>query len=179
MPKEKNEKIVITMVGRLSGEKRQDLLFDAIKKSKYEKDIQLVLAGKGPKYKQYIKIGESLTNKPIIEFCDETKLMDLLHKTDLYVHTSDAEIEAISCIEAIACGNVPIISNSNKSATPQCALDERSLFEAGNSDDLARKIDNWLDNKQELDKMRKTYAESADKYRIENSMKKIEEMFED
>ena len=179
MPKEKNEKIVITMVGRLSGEKRQDLLFDAIKKSKYEKDIQLVLAGKGPKYKQYIKIGESLTNKPIIEFCDETKLMDLLHKTDLYVHTSDAEIEAISCIEAIACGNVPIISNSNKSATPQFALDERSLFEAGNSDDLARKIDNWLDNKQELDKMRKTYAESADKYRIENSMKKIEEMFED
>ena len=150
-----------------------------IKKSKYEKDIQLVLAGKGPKYKQYIKIGESLTNKPIIEFCDETKLMDLLHKTDLYVHTSDAEIEAISCIEAIACGNVPIISNSNKSATPQFALDERSLFEAGNSDDLARKIDNWLDNKQELDKMRKTYAESADKYRIENSMKKIEEMFED
>ena len=176
---EKNEKIVITMVGRLSGEKRQDLLFDAIKKSKYEKDIQLVLAGKGPKYKQYIKIGESLTNKPIIEFCDETKLMDLLHKTDLYVHTSDAEIEAISCIEAIACGNVPIISNSNKSATPQFALDERSLFEAGNSDDLARKIDNWLDNKQELDKMRKIYAESADKYRIENSMKKIEEMFED
>ena len=78
--------------------------------------------------------------------------MDLLHKTDLYVHTSDAEIEAISCIEAIACGNVPIISNSNKSATPQFALDERSLFEAGNSDDLARKIDNWLDNKQELDK---------------------------
>ena len=44
---------------------------------------------------------------------------------------------------------------------------------------MARKIDNWLDNKQELDKMRKTYAESADKYRIENSMKKIEEMFED
>ena len=179
MPKEKNEKIIITMVGRLSGEKRQDLLFEAIKKSKYEKDIQLVLAGKGPKYKQYVKMVEELTNKPIIKFRNEEQLLELLHKTALYVHTSDAEIEAISCIEAIACGNVPIISNSDKSATPQFALDDRSLFEAGNSDDLAKKIDNWLSNKQELEKMRKIYAESANKYRIENSMKKIEEMFED
>lgn len=177
--KEKNKKIVITMVGRLSGEKRQDLLFEAIKKSKYEKDIQLVLAGKGPKYKQYEKMGEELTNKPIIQFCNEKELLELLHRTDLYVHTSDAEIEAISCIEAIACGNVPIISNSSKSATPQFALDERSLFEAGNSDDLAKKIDKWLDNPQELNNMRKTYAESAEKYRIEKSMEKIEEMFED
>ena len=179
LPKEEKSKFVVTMVGRLSGEKRQDLLFEAIKKSKYEKDIQLVLAGKGPKYRQYVKMGEGLTNKPVIEFCNEEQLLDLLHKTDLYVHTSDAEIEAISCIEAIACGNVPIISNSNKSATPQFALDERSLFEAGNSDDLAKKIDAWLDNPQELNNMRKTYAESANKYRIENSMKKIEEMFED
>ena len=179
LPKEKNDKFIITMVGRLSGEKRQDLLFEAIKKSKHEKDIQLVLAGKGPKYKQYVKMGEELSNKPIIQFYNEEELLKLLNKTDLYVHTSDAEIEAISCIEAIASGNVPIISNSNKSATPQFALDERSLFEAGDSDDLAKKIDYWLDNSQELEKMRKTYAESANKYRIENSMKKIEEMFED
>lgn len=178
-PKQKHDKIIITMVGRLSGEKRQDLLFEAIKKSKYEKDIQLVLAGKGPKYKQYIKMGEGLTNKPIINFLDEDKLLELLAKTDLYVHTSDAEIEAISCLEAIACGNVPIIANSEKSATPQFALDDRSLFEAGNSDDLAEKIDMWLDNPEELSNMRKIYSESAEKYRIEKSMEKIEEMFKD
>ena len=44
------DKIVLTMVGRLSNEKRQDLIFDAVKKSKYENKIQIVLAGKGPKY---------------------------------------------------------------------------------------------------------------------------------
>ena len=179
MPKEPHDKIYITMVGRLSGEKRQDLLFEAIKKSKYEKDIQLILAGKGPKYKQYVKLGENLTNKPIIKFVDEKELMKILQKTDLYVHTSDAEIEAISCLEAVACGNVPIIANSNKSATPQFALDERSLFEAGNSDDLAKKIDMWLEDEEELERMRKVYSESAEKYRIEKSMEKIEEMFKD
>ena len=178
-PKEKHDKIVITMVGRLSGEKRQDLLFEAIKKSKYEKKIQLVLAGKGPKYKQYVQLGKTLTNEPIITFIDENKLLKLLANIDLYVHTSDAEIEAISCLEAIACGNVPIIANSERSATPQFALDERSLFEAGNSDDLAKKIDMWLDNTEELNNMRKIYSESAEEYRIEKSMEKIEEMFND
>ena len=40
-------------------------------------------------------------------------------------------------------------------------------------------MSNLKNVRAELEKMRKTYAESADKYRIENSMKKIEEMFED
>ena len=43
----------------------------------------------------------------------------------------DAEIEAIACIEAFSCGLVPVIAGSEQSATPQFALDERSLFNAG------------------------------------------------
>ena len=43
---------------------------------------------------------------------------------------------------------MPIIANSNKSATTQFAIDERSLFEAGNSNDLATKIDYWLDKEK-------------------------------
>jgi len=95
------------------------------------------------------------------------------------VHTADAEIEAISCIEAFTTGLVPIIANSNKSATTQFALDERSLFKAGNSEDLAKKIDYWLENEQERKNMEKIYAEQAEKYRIENSIEKIEEMFKE
>ncbi len=173
------DKFVITMIGRLSNEKRQDLIFDAISKSKYSDKIQLVLAGKGPKYNKYKKLGEKLKNKPVIDFFDKEQLLDLLGMTDLYIHSSDAEIEAISCIEAFACGIVPIIANSKKSATPQFALDERSLFEAGNSDDLAKKIDYWIENEVERKNMEIKYSEHAENYRIEKSMKKIEGMFED
>ena len=74
---------------------------------------------------------------------------------------------------------MPIIANSNKSATTQFAIDERSLFEAGNSNDLANKIDYWLDNEQERKNMEKIYADQAEKYRIENSIEKIEEMFKE
>ena len=45
--KEFKDKIVLTMVGRLSGEKRQDVLIDAVSKSKYADKIQLIFAGKG------------------------------------------------------------------------------------------------------------------------------------
>ena len=176
-PQELKDKIVITMVGRYAPEKRQDVLIEAIKKSKYENKIQLVLAGKGLCYEQYEKQGENLTNKPILKFYQKNELVDLLSYTDIYVHSADAEIEAISCLEAIACGNVPIISNSNESATVQFAMDEDSLFEHGNSDDLARKIDYFLDNPKVLEEKRKAYSEFANKFRIENSVKLMEEMF--
>ena len=176
-PEELKDKIVITMVGRLSGEKRQDVLIEAVKQTKYAEKIQLIFAGKGPKENYYKKLGEQLTNKPIFEFCEKEKLQNILAYTNLYIHTSDAEIEAISCIEAIATGLVPIIAKSDKSATSQFALDERSMFEAGNSKELAKKIEYWLDNEEERKRMEKEYAKNAEKYRIEKSMEKIEEMF--
>lgn len=176
-PEELKDKIVLTMVGRLSGEKRQDVLIEAVKQTKYADKIQLIFAGKGPKQKSYEKLGETLKNKPIFKFCKKEQLQEILAYTDLYIHTSDAEIEAISCIEAIATGLVPIIAKSDKSATSQFALDERSTFEAGNSKQLAEKIEYWLDNKKEREKMEKEYAKNAQKYSIEKSMEQIEEMF--
>ena len=47
------DKFIITMIGRLSNEKRQDVIIDAICKSKYESKIQLFLAGNGPNKKKY------------------------------------------------------------------------------------------------------------------------------
>ena len=86
------------------------------------------------------------------------------------------ESEAISCIEAFATGLVPIIANSKLSATTQFALDERSLFKAGDAKDLARAIDYWLDNADERLRMEKEYSKSAEKYSIDNSITKFEEM---
>lgn len=178
LPEFKNT-IVIAMIGRYSNEKRQDVLIDAICKSKYSDKIQLVLAGKGPKETKYKKLGEKLPIKPVMKFYDKNNLIKLLKSTDLYVHSADAEIEAISCIEAFACGSVPIIANSPNSATKQFALTNESLFEAGSSDDLANKIDFWLDNINYRKEMEVEYSKSAENYRLKNSIKKMEEMFED
>ena len=167
------------MIGRYSNEKRQDVLIEAVLKSKYADKIQLVLAGKGPNEAKYKKLGNVLANKLVMKFYSKDELISLLKSTDLYVHSADAEIEAISCIEAFACGTVPIIANSKNSATKQFALVKESLFEAGNSTDLANKIDFWIENEAYRKEMELKYSKSAEKYRLQNSIKKMEEMFED
>lgn len=173
---EYEDKIVIMMVGRLAKEKRQDVIIDAVNESKYADKIQLVFAGKGPQYEKYVKLGEKLANPPQFVYLKQDELIKMLLQCDLYVHASDMESEAISCIEAFATGLVPVIANSELSATPQFALDDRSLFLPGNPKDLARAIDYWLDNPQERECMEKNYVKAAKKYSLAISVRMFEEM---
>lgn len=179
-PKELEDKFIITMIGRLSLEKRQDVLMKAVSKSKYSDQIQVMYAGKGPKAKYYKKIADKLPiNPPIFGFYSQEELLNILGYTDLYVHSADVEIEAIACIEAFATGLVPVISNSDASATPQFARDERSLFEKGNIQDLANKIDYWIEHEEERKRMEYVYAEYAKEFNIRKSVSKMIDMFEE
>ena len=167
----------VLMVGRYSGEKRQDELIEACAKSRHAKEIQVILAGKGPLEKKYRKLAEKLPNPIVMQFFEPARLLEILHMADLYVHTSDAEIEAMSCMEAFACGLVPVIADSPRSATPQFALDERSLFPAGDTDALAERIDYWIEHPEERREMELRYADHAKQYSLEASICKAEEMF--
>ncbi|MDD3242963.1 MAG: glycosyltransferase [Eubacteriales bacterium] len=179
MPKtpELEGKYVILMIGRLSVEKRQDLLIEGIRRSRHCGEIQLILAGQGPKLHAVSRLGATLPNPPIIRFYTKEELKDVIAMSDLYVHAADIEIEAISCIEAFAGGLVPVIANSPRSATPQFALDDRSLFHAGNADDLAKKIDYWVEHPKEKAEMETRYAQHGRAYCIDACVDQIEEMF--
>ena len=167
----------VLMVGRYAGEKRQDVLIDACAKSRYADKIQVILAGKGPLEKKYRHLAEKLPNPAVMGFYEPERLLEILHMADLYVHTSDAEIEAMSCMEAFACGLVPVIADSPRSATPQFALDERSLFPAGDSGALAQRIDWWIEHPAEREEMEHRYAEHAKQYALSESIRQTEEMF--
>lgn len=169
----------ILMTGRLVSEKRQDVLIKAIPYSKYKDKIQLIFAGKGPKEKYYKRLGDRLVNKPIFNFYSEEELVRVIQDIDLYVHCSDIEIEAIACLEAMSCGKVPVIANSRKSATTQFALDERSLFKAGDFKDLANKIDYWIEHKEERLIMEKKYLEESNKYKMHYIIARTEEMYKE
>ena len=172
-------RFVIVMSGRYSHEKRQDVLIEAVRKSRYADKIQLYLAGQGPVKEEYEKLGSTLPNPVMMKFLSCDELIQLFGETDLYVHASDADIEAISCMEAFASGLVPIIANSPRSATPQFALDERSLFKAGDSADLASKIDYWIEHEEERKRMEHLYAEEAKEYALDKCVDKMLDMFAD
>lgn len=166
----------IMMIGRLSQEKRQDVIINAVKYSKYADRIQLVFAGRGPEYEKYVELGKNLKHQPQFIYVGRDELIEELLTTDLYVHASDMESEAISCIEAFATGLVPVIANSEVSATPQFALDGRSLFMPGNPKDLARAIDYWLDHPEERLHMEEQYRLAGRKYSLAASVTAFEEM---
>lgn len=179
-PIEYKDKYLITMVGRLSGEKRQDLIIKAIGHSKYNDKIQLILCGQGPKKKTYLKLAKKYLKNPLqIKFVKQEQLREILNYTDLYVHASDIESEAIACIEAFACGAVPVISNSRFTATRFFSLDEHCLFEGGNYQSLQEKIEFFIENEDYKKQLSAKYIESAKTFALEEKVKELEKMFED
>ena len=174
-----DETFNILMIGRLSGEKRQDLIIEAAKRSKYSGRIRLYFAGQGPKEHEYTRLSKGLSNLPVFGFYSSEELVRLINSCDLYVHASDAEIEGISCMEALACGLVPVISDSPLSATKQFALEDRSLFKAGDAGALAERIDYWIEHPDERLAMEEAYAKSGDKMRVSSCVRQAEQMYTD
>lgn len=176
-PRHKGKHIIL-MVGRLSREKRQDVLIDAIAQSPLEADIQLILAGSGPWEKRLRKKARKLTNPVEFAFFEQSDLIDVMNYADLYVHASDVEIEAIACIEAFACGLVPIISDSPKSATNQFAIDAVNRFKAGDPADLERKMRRLLKDEALREELSKRYIEYSAHFRLDKSMRALEAFFQ-
>lgn len=176
-PEEWKDKFVVLMIGRLSGEKRQDLIIEAAKRSRYRDKIQLVFAGGGPKEKEYRRLCRGLANEPVFGFFDQEELLRLINSCDLYVHASDAEIEGISCMEAFSCGLVPVISDSPLSATNQYAMNPRCLFRAGDAQSLAGQMEYWIEHPEEREKWGARYAALGDTLRVDKCVQQAEEMY--
>lgn len=173
------DKFIIVATGRLSREKRFDLLVKAVNKSKYRNKILLIFGGKGPCFNSLVKMSKKLPNMPIfLGRYNQSQQQSFLSFADLYVHTADIEVEGMTCLEACACGCVPVVSDSQKSATSQFVMHEKSLFKHKSYKDLADKIDWWIEHQDELEKQREIVANHAQKYKLDNSIDKYIKMFE-
>ena len=178
-PLEYQNKIVILTTGRYAREKSQDTLIKAIYHSKYKDKIQLILGGQGIKEKEYRKLAKNLPIQPLFKFYSRTEIIDVLNYSDIYVHPAEIELEGISCIEAIACGKLTIVSNSKLSATKEFAVDERCIFKCRKPKDLARVIDYWIDHPEEKKIIEDKYLHSALAFNQEKCMEKMEQMLFD
>ena len=174
------DKFIILTTGRLCKEKSHDVLLKAISKSKYNDKIQLIIAGQGPllnKIKKYSS--KHLFNQPIIKYFTREEMINLLNYADLYCHPAEVELEGIACLEAVVCGLVPIVSDSDRSATSGFALTNENIFKNRNCRELAQKIDYFIENTEEKDKLKKKYLEFGVRFDQDECMNKMEEMFND
>ncbi len=172
-----SNKFVILFSGRYSKEKSHSVLIDAAALSKHSDKIQLIFAGDGPLKQKLKEQAKKLANMPLMNFFPHDQMLNVLNYADLYVHPAEIEIEAIACMEALACGQVPIIADSPRSATVKFALDERNLFKNRDPEDLARKIDFFIENPDVLEEYRERYKGIVAEFSQEACMDKMEKMF--
>ncbi len=179
-PAELEGKFVILSTGRYSREKAQGVLIDAVAKSRHRDRILLILAGKGPQQENLTRHAcRAGIRPPVFGFYSREDLIRVINLADLYVHPAEIEIEAIACLEAIACGKVPVISDSPRSATRHFALSERNLFHCNDSSDLAEHIDYWLDNPQARAECSQAYLGYSRQFDFDRCMDAMEQMLQD
>ena len=181
---DENRPLKVIYIGRLSGEKDQPTLLEAMRYSKYAHRIQLHFAGSGPKEKQYKRLSSKLMKEgvlkyePIFGFYNRDQLRQIAANADLAVHCAIIEVEGLSIMEAMQQAVMPVIAVGRCSGTSQFALDDRSKFPAMDPKALAERIDYWLDHPKERWEMGFKYAESMEQYDIAQSVKGLVEMFE-
>lgn len=176
-PQEFGDKFVILFTGRFSKEKSHKMLIDGVARSKYADRIQLVFAGSGPQEKNLREYAaKQLKNPPLMRFFSREELVNIIRSADLYVHPAEIEIEAISCLEAIACGLVPVIADSPRSATRFFALTPENLFRFNDPDALAARIDYWLSDPARREECRERYLGYAAQFEQQRCMDEMERM---
>lgn len=178
-PAEWEGRYVIVFSGRLTDEKNQVQLMKAVHLSKHKDKIQLVLAGDGPLREKLIKMGEDLPNRPVIQFFTRPQVVDLMSTADLYVHAAIADLESISCLEAICCGALPLLSDSPKAAVSEYSRSQRCIFRCGDDQDLADHIDWFVEHPQESTQIKELYKDFYKRYNFEHCMDRMEDMLID
>lgn len=176
-PEELKDKFIVLFTGRYSPEKSHWVLIDAVALSKYKNDIRLIFAGAGPlEEKLRARAAKRGIAEPIMRFFTREEMVKTINMSDLYVHPSEIEIEAIGCLEAIACGKTPLIADSPKSATRAFALHDTNLFKVNDPKDLALKLDYWIEHPEEREKCAADYLGYSARFDYDACMRKMEEM---
>ena len=171
------DKFVILFTGRYSREKSHKVLLKAVSLSAHRDEIGLIFAGDGPQRKNIIEYADELgIERPMMNFFTRSELVNIINCADLYVHPAEIEIEAIACLEALSCGKVPVISDSNRSATRYFAIDDKDLFRCNDSADLALKIDYWIEHPKERAERGREYEGYTDRFDFDNCMNAMEKM---
>jgi len=135
-------KPLIIHVNRLSEEKRVDVLLDAVAEMKCPAHIALVSTGPAEAdlraQVERLQIGDRVS---FLGYVRDADLLSLRRSSELFVIPSEADLQSLATMEAMACG-LPVIA-ANSYALPELVHHGENgfLFQPGNSQELAAKMD--------------------------------------
>jgi phosphatidylinositol alpha 1,6-mannosyltransferase len=138
---------LILSVNRLSREKRIDVLIDAA--AKLTQNAHLVIASNGPDEASFRAQVERLHLRDkvtFLGFIDDNELAPLYRLAHVFAIPSQAELQSLTTMEAMACG-LPIVA-ANAYALSELVHHHSNgfLFQRGNSNEMAAYLDILVSN---------------------------------
>jgi 1,2-diacylglycerol 3-alpha-glucosyltransferase len=176
-PRRPGEKFFILAVGRLAAEKRQDVIIEAIRRSRHKDEIRLVLSGGGPREAELKELASTLPNGAEIGFLPRETLLEHFSNADLFIHAGEVELEGMSVLEAMSAGLPAIIADAKESAASAFALDEDFRFPAGDVDALRDRIDALIEDPARLTAAREPYRLRAGQFDFNASVGKMVDIY--
>jgi glycosyltransferase involved in cell wall biosynthesis len=172
-PRPADGRFFILAVGRLAAEKRQDVIIEAVRRSRHRDRIRLALTGAGPREAELRELASNLPNGAEIGYTTREELLRRLVTADLFIHASEVELEGMAVLEAMSAGLPAIIAQAPESAASRFALDDDFRFPAGDAAALAAKIDALIDAPAKLVAARAAYRERAHEFDFDASVGKL------
>lgn len=150
--KDKDDFFNISMISRFNKLRDHETLirsFSQVLKTNFQ--ARLIIAGEGETF-DYIKnlcVVLNIQDKvSLLGFVNESQIIDLLQKSDLYVHSSLAETQSTSLLQVMAC-KVPIVAtNINGINTLFSDGIDANLFEPGDIFGLTNIINKLIEDNE-------------------------------
>jgi 1,2-diacylglycerol 3-alpha-glucosyltransferase len=166
-------------LGRIDGEKRIDLLLQAVQQMPRD-DLQMVIAGQGRAEKSIHQMASGMQNRQNIiftGFIPPEDIPGLMNSMDVFVMPSEAELLSISTLEAMACG-LPVIL-ADALALPELVKSGENgyLFKPGDVADLVRCINVMADHSEQWASMGLVSRELALPHSLDLTMQKFESLY--
>ncbi len=167
----------ILYFGRLSKEKGPVVLLKAMQKVK---NIKLKLAGTGPQEKElkdYVQ-KNNMDNVEFLGYLKGEKLKEaILNSLFVIMPSVFYETFGLTVLESYTYGKSVIASNIG--ALPELVQEGKTglLFESGNSDNLAQKINKMLQSREKIENMGSMGKEFSKKFNRDDYYEKIKEIY--
>jgi glycosyltransferase involved in cell wall biosynthesis len=174
---EKGKKVVLYL-GRISFEKRVDVLLEAFSMME-RKDAMLVIAGGGPYLGNFRDLAASMGLRGVVftGFVDERELGAAYSAADIFASASDSETFGLTFVEAMHAG-LPVVGVSRLGPKEIIRHGRTGLLvEPGNPSALASAMDRLLSDAALRRRMGKAGRLASERYTIEASAEKTMRLY--
>jgi alpha-1,6-mannosyltransferase len=142
--------VLLIGVGRLSAEKRWDLVLRAISRTAKSRDIGLLLVGDGPKRQKLDALMRPMSNVAILpSLSDRGELARLMASADALVHGCECETFCLVAAEAHASG-IPLIVPNRGGAASHVATGAGIAYRAADQWALEGAVNAFIELRREL-----------------------------